>query len=277
MSAAPGRSRGVGFWLGAAWIVALTALAIAIPWLPLPAPDDTDVLTAEQGPSWGHLFGTDSVGRDVFVRVLWGARISLIVGVAAILIGLAIGGTLGVLAGFRGRLTDRTVSFLFDTMLAFPAIVFAVLITSLTSRSLLSISVVLGMLAVAPLGRLARAATLAVRNEPFVLAAESLGARPARVMWRELLPNVLVPLTSFALLGCGLAIVAEGSLAFLGLSVENSTSWGTIIVDGSSGRTLRSAPHVALFPITVLFLTVLSFNWIGAVLQRRSDSRTSAF
>jgi peptide/nickel transport system permease protein len=268
--------RVVGFWMSAAWLTALAAAAISVPWLPLPSPDDTDVANAEIGPSWDHLFGTDSVGRDVFTRVLWGARISLVVGICAILIGLLVGGTLGLLAGFRRRFADTSISFAFDVMLSFPAIVFAVLLTSLTERSLFWVSIVLGVLAIAPLGRLSRASTIAVRDEPFVTAAIALGAKPMRVMWRELLPNVIVPVASFAMLGCGIAIVAEGSLAFLGLSVENSISWGTIIVDGSSGRTLRSAPHVALSAIAVLFLTVLSFNWIGAVLQRRADQRQSA-
>jgi peptide/nickel transport system permease protein len=116
---------------------------------------------------------------------------------------------------------------------------------------------------------------MAVASQPFVEAAASVGATPMRIIRRELVPNILPTLMSFALVGCGVAIVAEGSLAFLGLSVEGSVSWGTIIVDGSSGRTLRIAPHVALLPIAVLFLTVLSLNWIGAVVQRRADSRNS--
>jgi peptide/nickel transport system permease protein len=245
------------------------------PLLPLHDVEGTDVRNKNMGPSLAHLFGTDSIGRDVFARTVWGARVSLLVGVMAILIGVAVGGSLGLLAGYARRVADRTISFAFDSLLAFPAIVFAVLITSLTGRSLFWVTLVLGVLTVAPMGRLARAATMAVASQPFVEAAASVGATPMRIIRRELVPNILPTLMSFALVGCGVAIVAEGSLAFLGLSVEGSVSWGTIIVDGSSGRTLRIAPHVALLPIAVLFLTVLSLNWIGAVVQRRADSRNS--
>lgn len=264
-----------GFRLAIVWMAVVVAAAALAPWLPLAGVDDTDVAAREQGPSLAHWFGTDSVGRDVFARTVWGARVSLVVGIAAILIGFLLGGALGLVAGFVRGWTDKVVSAQFDVLLAFPAIIFAVLVTSLTERSLLWVTLVLGALTVAPLGRLARASTLSVADENFVTAAQMTGATSGRILRRELLPNVVAPLAAFAMVGCGIAIVAEGSLAFLGLSVENTVSWGTIIVDGSSGRTLRSAPHVALCPIAVLFLTILALNWIGAVLQRRADRRAS--
>jgi peptide/nickel transport system permease protein len=272
---AASRRLGISFWAATAWLTAVVVGGVLAPWLPLADVDATDVRSKNLGPSLEHLFGTDSIGRDVFTRTVWGARVSLLVGVMAILIGVTIGGILGLVAGYARRGPDRAISFAFDSLLAFPAIVFAVLITSLTGRSLLWVTLVLGVLTIAPLGRLARAATLTVASQPFVEAAASVGATPLRIIRRELVPNILPTLLSFSLVGCGVAIVAEGSLAFLGLSVENSVSWGTIIVDGSSGRTLRIAPHVALLPIAVLFLTVLSLNWIGAVIQRRADSRSS--
>lgn len=266
---------GVGFWVAMCWLVAVVGAALLAPVLPLVSPDDVDVLAAEAGPSWAHWFGTDSVGRDVFSRTVWGARTSLVVGVLAIAVGVLVGGLLGLIAGYARGLVDHVVSYVFDSLLAFPALVFAILVTALTERSLFWVTAVLAVLAVAPIGRLARGATLAVVEEPFVLVSRALGARHWRIMTRELLPNVAVPMGAFALLGCGIAIVAEGSLAFLGLSVADGLSWGTIIVDGSSGRTLRAAPHVALLPITVLFLTVLSLNWIGDSLRRRADRRSA--
>lgn len=269
-------SRGVGFWLALAWLVLVIGSAVTAAWLPLHDPEATDVLAAETGPSWAHWFGTDSIGRDVFARTVWGARTSLLVGVLAIVVGLFVGGLLGMLAGYARGFFDTSISYVFDSLLAFPALVFAILVTSLTERSLFWVTVVLAVLAIAPLGRLARGATLSVVEEPFVLVAKSLGAGHWRIMRKELLPNVMVPLGAFALLGCGIAIVAEGSLAFLGLSVDGGLSWGSIIVDGSSGRTLRAAPHVALLPIAVLFLTVLSLNWIGATVRRLSDQRSAS-
>jgi peptide/nickel transport system permease protein len=253
----------------------VVSAAVLAPVLPIADPNSVDVLAGEIGPSWTHWFGTDSVGRDVFARAIWGARTSLVVGVLATAIGLVVGGLLGLLAGYARGVVDHVISYLFDSMLAFPALVFAILVTALTERSLFWVTAVLAVLSVAPLGRLARGVTLSVAQEPFVLVSRSLGARHWRIMTRELLPNVAVPLGAFALLGCGLAIVAEGSLAFLGLSVSDGLSWGTSIVDGASGRTLRAAPHVAMAPITVLFLTVLSLNWIGDTLRRRADLRSA--
>lgn len=266
---------GIAFWLAVVWLVAISLAALLAPFLPIANPDQVNVLAAEQGPSWQHWFGTDSTGRDVFSRTIHGARVSLVVGVSAVAIGLVIGGMLGLIAGYIRGVTDGGISYAFDTLLAFPSIVFVVLITSLTSRSLLVISVTLGILAVAPLGRLARASTMSFSAEPFVLAARSLGASHLRIMFREIAPNVAVPLLSFALLGCGIAIVAEGSLAFLGLSVDQQISWGKIIVDGSNGRTLRTAPHIALCAIAVLFVTILSLNLVGSRLQQRFDLRSS--
>lgn len=264
-----------GFVLAVVWLVVLGASALLAPILPLANPDQTDVTRLEMGPSWQHWFGTDSVGRDVFSRAIWGSRISLVVGIAAVAFGFVVGGVLGLIAGYLRSAADTVISFVFDTLLAFPAIVFIVLITSLTQRSLTMISLVLGILAVAPLGRLARAATMSYASEPFVTAARAVGATNWRILLRELAPNVIVPMSSFALLGCGIAIVAEGSLAFLGLSVDQQISWGKIIVDGSNGRTLRDAPHVALTTIGMLFVTILALNLVGSHLQRRGDSRTS--
>jgi peptide/nickel transport system permease protein len=268
--------RGAGFWIAAGWLTIVVGSALLAPLLPLAGPGDTDVLAAESGPSLQHWFGTDSVGRDVLSRTVWGARTSLVVGVLAIAVGAIVGGFLGLVAGYVRGAADAGISYVFDSLLAFPALVFAILVTALTERSLLWVTAVLAVLAVAPMGRLARGSTLTVVEEPFVLVARALGASHWRVITRELLPNVAVPLGAFALLGCGIAIVAEGSLAFLGLSVANGLSWGTIIVDGSSGRTLRSAPHVALLPITVLFLTVFSLNWIGDTVRRRADGRSAS-
>lgn len=266
---------GSSFWLAVAWLITIALAALLAPVLPLADPDAVNVVAAEQGPSWQHWFGTDSTGRDVFSRSIHGARISLVVGVAAVSIGLVVGGLLGLVAGYTRGIADGGISYAFDTLLAFPSIVFVVLITSLTSRSLLVISISLGVLAIAPLGRLARASTMSFSAEPFVLAARSLGARHLRIMMLEIGPNVAVPLLSFALLGCGIAIVAEGSLAFLGLSVDQQISWGKIIVDGSNGRTLRTAPHIALCTIALLFVTILSLNLVGSRLQQRFDRRSS--
>jgi peptide/nickel transport system permease protein len=188
---------------------------------------------------------------------------------------LLVGGTLGLLAGyFRGAL-DRIVTFVFVVLLSFPALVLAILITSLLDRGLLTIALTLGLLGIAPVGRIARAATIQYAERDFVRAARMIGASHRRIMLHELLPNVAVPMGSLALLGMAVAIVAEGGLAFLGLSVAEGTTWGKLILDGSETQTLTEAPWVAFAPIGVLFLTVLALNLAGDRLRRLGDVRAS--
>ncbi len=212
----------------------------------------------------------------MFSRTVWGARVSLTVGFSAIAFGMLIGGSFGMIAGFlRGRF-DRAVSFLFLVLLSFPALVLAILITALVDRSLFTISLTLGILSIAPVGRLARAATMVFAEREFVMAARTIGAKNSRILIRELLPNVVIPMSALALLGVAVAIVAEGGLAFLGLSVEQGTTWGKLILTGSGTRTLEDAPWVAFAPILVLFLTVAALNFAGDRLRDYFDVKELA-
>ncbi len=271
------RTLGWAFWLCVAWVVVISLAAICAPWLPISDPDATKVL-ADQGappysPSGEFWFGSDSLARDMFSRTIYGARVSLVVGFVAIAFGMIVGGSLGTLAGYFRGWFDRIISFVFVTLLSFPALVLAILITSLLDRGLFTISMTLGFLAVAPVGRLARATTMQYADREFVLAARTLGARHPRIIVRELLPNVVIPMGALALLGMAVAIVAEGGLAFLGLSVERGSTWGKLILDGSGSRDLESAPWVAFSPILMLFLTVLALNYAGDKLRAHFDVR----
>lgn len=206
-----------------------------------------------------------------------GARISLIVGFSAISFGFLVGGTLGIIAGyFRGWL-DKIISFTFIVLLSFPSLVLAIMLTALLNRSLFTISMILGILSIAPVGRLARASTLQFSDREFVLAARQIGASDSRIILRELLPNVVIPMSALALLGMAVAIVAEGGLAFLGLSVSQGITWGSLIQIGSdSATTLENAPWIAFFPILLLFLTVLSLNFAGDRLRSHLDVKESS-
>ncbi len=272
------RKLGIAFFVSAAWLAIVIGLAISAPYLSfLKNPDVNFIIPGERPPyppSSEFWFGTDQDARDMFSRTVYGARTSLTVGFAAIAFGLLVGGTLGLLAGyFRGKV-DQVISFCFLTLLSFPALILAILITSLLERSLLTISMTIGVLSVAPVGRVARATTISFADREFVLAARSLGARHPRIIVRELLPNVLIPMGAFSLLGVAIAIVAEGSLAFLGLSVEKGPTWGKIILTASqSSRDLENAPYMAFFPIMVLFLTVLALNFAGDRLRSYFDVR----
>jgi peptide/nickel transport system permease protein len=275
------KTLGWGFWLCITWLGGLVIVALLAPVLPIEDPTEFRVGPSNEGPSWAHWFGTDKAGRDVFARAVWGARISLVVGAFAISFGLVVGGTLGMLAGFLRGWVDQVISFIFFAVLSFPALVLAILIVTSVERSLQTVSLTLGILSVAPVGRLARAQTLVFAEREFVQAARVIGAKNGRIIVKELLPNVLIPMGALALLGMGIAIVAEGGLAFLGLSVAGedagSLSWGKIINESRSIRDLQNIPHVAFSIIGVMFLTILSLNFAGDRVREYTDVRETAF
>ncbi|NNE75296.1 MAG: ABC transporter permease [Acidimicrobiales bacterium] len=270
---------GIGFWLSAAWLALIVLLAVLAPILPIKDPTETFRASqggagAKAGPSADHWFGTDENARDVFARTIHGARVSLTVGFAAVAIGMTIGGSLGMISGFFRGWFDRIFSFIFLVLLSFPALVLAILMTALLDRSLLVITIILGVLAIAPIGRLARAATIQFADREFVMAARAIGAKPWRILVRELLPNVLIPMAALGLLGMAVSIVAEGALAFLGLSVEGGAiSWGKLINEGRGTRLLEDQPLIAFAPIVVLFLTVLALNYAGDKVREYFDVR----
>ncbi len=273
------RRLGVSFWLAVSWLAIMVVVAISAPLLPLADPTEVAFGGPRESPSREAFFGTDALGRDVFSRTIYGARISLAVGGFAIVFGMVVGGGLGILAGyFRSRL-DQFVGFVFFVLLSFPALVLAILITATLERSLLVVSLTIGILAIAPVGLLARASTLVFAEREFVAAARVLGARHGRIIVRELLPNVVIPMGALTLLGMAIAVVAEGSLAFLGLSVsgDDAISWGKMIVDGAGVRDLQNSTHVAMFPIAMMFVTVLSLNLAGDRIRQYFDVKELAF
>ncbi len=268
------KTLGWGFWLAVGWIVTVVGAAALAPYLPLKDPQENFLIQGERppySPSLEHFFGTDQDARDMFSRTIYGARVSLVVGFSAIAFGLLVGGSLGMMAGFLKGWFDRVVSFLFLVLLSFPALVLAILITSLLSRGLQTISMTIGILSIAPVGRLARAATLVYAERDFVMAARTIGAKNTRILLRELLPNVVIPMGAIALLGVAIVIVVEGALAFLGLSVEKGSTWGKLILNGTGTRVLESAPWVAFAPICALFLTVMALNYAGDRLRDYFD------
>jgi peptide/nickel transport system permease protein len=253
--------------------VVVIAAAVLAPVLPIADPEEFADSPGLGLFSGDNILGTDEGGRDLLARVIWGSRVSLLVGAASIAFGLVVGGALGILAGYKRGWMERITMGVFDVALAFPALVLALLFLTFLGRELQWVLLVIGILAVAPIGRLARANTLVWAQREFVTASRGLGAKGSRVMWREILPNVSVSMTALALLACALAIVAEGSLAFLGLSVEGDITWGNMIVAGASGNTLRIAPLSAFVPITAMFLTVLALNFIGDRLRQHLQVR----
>ncbi|NJP89437.1 dipeptide/oligopeptide/nickel ABC transporter permease/ATP-binding protein [Nonomuraea sp. FMUSA5-5] len=266
------RRLGFGVWLAAGWIGLVLLAALLADFLPFARYDETLAGPPQSGPSAAHPFGTDGLGRDVLSRVVYGARVSLGVGLGAVLLGLGVGAPLGILAGYRRRATDAVIMAVNDVAQAFPALVFALAVVAFAGANLRNVLIVLGVLGVPSWVRLIRGATLSFAEREFVLAARVLGTRDRRILWREILPNVAVPAASYAFIGMAVVVVAEGSLAFLGLSVQAPTpTWGGLI---NEGRTLmETAPHVVLAPSVVMFLTVLSFNLVGDRLRALTDVR----
>ena len=260
----------MGFWVPMGWLLLIVGTALLAPVLPLKDPTDYFIRPGERPPyppSLDHWFGTDQDARDMFSRIISGARVSLAVGFMSIAISFIVGGSLGMVAGLLRGWFDRLVSFLFLVLLSFPGLVLVILIVALIDRSVLTISVTLAIAGIAPVGRLARAVTLSFAERDFVVAARTLGAKNSRILFRELLPNVVIPMGALALLGVAAAIVAEGGLAFLGLSLEKGETWGKLIRNGAGSRVLRDSPWVAFGPITVMFLTLASLNYIGDYLR----------
>ena len=270
-----GRRLGMLFWAAIGWLVFVCVVAAFANVLPLPSPTDMDMLERRAPFSAEHWLGTDGLGRDELSRLIHGARISLVVGVCAPVIGLVIGGALGMLAGyFRGRFESLVVGSM-DVLLAFPPLILALAVTAYLGQSIFNLTLILGALSVPAFMRVARAATLTLARREFVIAAQALGATHARILLRELLPNVLLPLLAFFLLGVAVIIVVEGSLSFLGLGVPPPiSSWGSMIGEGR--ECLDVAPRLAFLPAAAMFLTVLAFNLVGDTLRALTDPRQGA-
>jgi peptide/nickel transport system permease protein len=271
------RTRRLGslFWLAASWITFVVLASIFAGIVLTHSPVDMDMLDRRAGPSLSHWLGTDALGRDELARLIYGARISLTVGLCAPIIGITIGGALGILAGyFRGRFETIVVGSM-DVLLAFPPLVFALAVVAYLGQSVFNLTCILGVLGIPAFMRVARAATLSLAEREFVVAARALGASHARILLHELLPNVFLPLLAFFLLGVAVTIVAEGALSFLGLGVPPpASSWGSMIGEGR--ESLENAPRLAFIPAVTMFLTVLSFNLVGDTLRALTDPRQGA-
>jgi peptide/nickel transport system permease protein len=268
------RRLGALFWGAIGWMIFVFVAAAFASLLPF-SPTDMDMLERRAPASALHWLGTDGLGRDELARLIHGARISLTVGLCAPIIGITIGGALGMLAGyFRGRFESLVVGSM-DVLLAFPPLILALAVTAYLGQSILNLTCILGVLGIPAFMRVARAATLTLARREFVIAAQALGATHARILLRELLPNVFLPLLAFFLLGVAVTIVVEGALSFLGLGVPPPvSSWGSMI--GEARESLEIAPRLAFIPAITMFLTVLSFNLVGDTLRAFTDPRQGA-
>jgi peptide/nickel transport system permease protein len=265
-----GLARGLRLWLPAGFLILLLGACFIWPNVyPVPNPVRGSVLQSGLPPlSPGHIFGTDPVGNDVFSRILYGGQVSFEVGFAVTAIGLVIGSLLGIAAGYWGGVTDTIISRVLDVLIAFPALVLALAIAEGLGPSEVHVIWALSVFSIPAFGRIARGATLALREQTFMLASRLSGTRGWRVILRHIIPNVMPQLMTFSLLGVGVAIILEGALSFLGLGIPlPEASWGSMIAQGQ--QTLSASPDLVLIPSAFLFATVVSLNLVGDSLRER--------
>lgn len=256
-------------WISVGWLVLLSLSALLADVLPLADPADTRAgipLSIPTGQNW---LGTDQLGRDLLSRTIYGARVSIVVGVAAVLISSFVGGIIGLAAGYFRRRLEIVSIFGADVLMAFPTVLLAASIVAFTqSRGLVTVVGAIALIYLGPTIRIVRALTLSIATREFVLAARSLGATNARVLRREIAPNVIPTLLSMMIVAVAGAVVAEGGLAYLNLSVAPPTpSWGSMIAAGQPK--LDESLYPVLIPGGALFLTVLSLTLIGDAIQKR--------
>lgn len=264
------RPRPILFYLSVGWLALIVLLAACAELLPV-AGYSVPVGAGRLGPELGSLdsmLGTDNLGRSELSRVLYGARVSLLIGAVASLVGLVVGSALGMTSGyFRGRL-DAGTALLVDAMLAFPPLILLLALASILTPSIRTLVIGLSLLSIPTFVRLARSATISVSSREYVKAAVNMGAGHSRILLREILPNILGPLAAYLPVVMAAMIVAEGSLSFLGLGIPPpQPSWGGMIADGKDA--LASAPHLVIVPSLAVFLTVFTLNQAGDHLRAK--------
>jgi oligopeptide transport system permease protein len=248
------------------------ALALLAPLIAPYDPQQQNLHETFQSPSWKHLMGTDNLGRDWFSRLLYGARISLAVGIFAQVIILAIGMPIGLIAGYRGGATDSLLMRFTDLMYAFPDLLLIILLRSVLGGGLFTLFLIIGVVNWVDLARLVRGQALSLRNREFVDAARSLGASDREIMTRHLMPNLLGPITVVVAFGVPRAIFIEAALSFIGVGLDVSTpSWGTMVQEGYSA--IFGSPYLVIFPSAAIALLMLAFTFLGDGLRDALDPR----
>jgi peptide/nickel transport system permease protein len=261
--------------IGLAIVVILVVVAAAAPRMAPQDPNAQHLAEHLRGPSPGHPLGQDQAGRDILSRIVYGARVSVLVGFTTVAVSLFIGVCLGSLAGYFGRLVDDVVMRAIDVLQAFPGILLAIALTAVLGPSLRNIVLALCVLGWIGYARIVRGQFLRLRETEFVSAARALGAGDLRIILRHILPNIWAPVIVQATFGVAGAILAEASLSFLGLGTQGIPSWGGMLDEGVDF--LNQAPHVAIFPGLALMITILGLNFLGDGLRDRLDPRMRAF
>ncbi|MGE5602463.1 MAG: ABC transporter permease, partial [Nitrososphaerales archaeon] len=255
---------------GAVGVLLLVFCAVFAPVLAPYSPTKVNLRAQFQPPSPEHIFGTDIYGRDIFSRVLYGARISLVIGLVPASIAMVIGAAVGVIGGFQGGWLDTALMRTGDVVMAFPSLVLAMVVTYTLGASLFTLFIALSVVGWAGAARVVRAQTLSLKQRDFVTAAQAVGARRARTMFRHIIPNCLAPIIVLLTLGIPAAIMAEAGLSFLGVGAQPPTpSWGLMINEAQ--EYMFNAPWASILPGVAILVTVLAFNFVGDGLRDALD------
>ncbi len=262
--------RALRLWVPAGVLILLLAICFLLPLIvTLPSATKGDIIYNNEAPfSPGHLLGTDVQGVDIFSQLVYGGQVAFEVGVSVTLIGIAIGGTLGVIAGYFGGSVDAVISRVLDVLIAFPALVLALVIAQGLGPSEMHTIWALSVFGIPAVGRITRSATLTIRGLPFMVAARLAGTRRWRIIPRPIAPKIMPTIVTFSLLGIGVVIILEGALDFLGYGIPAPTpSWGNMIANGQ--QILSAQPEYVLIPSIALLITVASLNMLGDALRER--------
>ena len=258
--------------VGTVLVVLVLACAIAGPWVSPHEVDGFDMGSAFQGPSARHWLGTDQMGRDMLVRVMAGGRLSLVVGLGTVLLGIGFGVPLGLASGAAGGKVDAVIMRAVDILLAVPALILALAVIAVIGPGVVNITLAVGLRSVPIYARIARADVLALMVQDFVQGARALGARPSRVIWRHVLPNIVGSVVAISGLRMATGILTAASLTFLGLGVSpGEAEWGAMMNEGK--QYIRVHPHLIMYPGVMIMVAVLGFNLIGDALQDAINPR----
>jgi peptide/nickel transport system permease protein len=252
--------------------ITIVLIALFAPWISPYDPIAQDMNIQHAPPGWEHPFGTDSYGRDQFSRILWGARVSLVVGTLSVLFAMAAGIPLGMIGGYTGGKIDNLVNRFIDMFMSFPIVILGLLVLAIMGPGLIKIIIAIALAITPRIARLARGSTLAVKGKEFIEAARAIGQSNIKIMFMHVLPNILGELLVMGTLWVATAIIVEASLSFIGLGVRPPTpSWGAMIREGLDQ--LTNAPWLSFFPGLAIFLSVFSFNLIADGLRDISDPK----
>jgi len=260
--------------IGLVFVVFFVVCAVFAPWIAPQDPANINLATRLSPPSWAQICGSDELGRDILSRIVYGSRISMLVGSCVVAASLGIGLIVGMIAGYYGGRIDRFVNVIvMNAFLSFPGILIAIAFVAFRGPGIFNLVFALSLGGWVSYARLVRAQVLAAREKEYVEAARALGANDFRILVRHILPNIIQPVIVQAAIGMAGAILAEATMSFLGLGVPPPTaSWGTMLNDGRSH--LFDAPHLVIFPAIAVMLAVLSFNFIGDALRDLMDPRS---